>query len=119
MRTARMRRSLGEFRRREPTMRKVLAALDASAAARPVIETACGVGQLVDAEVEALHVGDRRVETLDALATQYEVTLRVIESRDVTARVLDAVEAADPPAARPCLSSKEPASPPSWYRPTP
>jgi nucleotide-binding universal stress UspA family protein len=74
-------------------MRKVLAALDASAAARPVIETACGVGQLVDAEVEALHVGDRRVETLDALATQYEVTLRVIESRDVTARVLDAVEA--------------------------
>jgi nucleotide-binding universal stress UspA family protein len=74
-------------------MRKVLAALDASPAARPVIETARGVGQLVDAEVEALHVGTGPVETLDALATQYGVTLRVIGSPDVTPHVLEAVDA--------------------------
>lgn len=76
-------------------MRTVLAALDASPAARPVVETARAIGLLMDAGVEAMHVGDGPVETLETLATQHEVPLRLIEGPDVTPRLLDAVEAPD------------------------
>lgn len=74
-------------------MRTVLAALDTTAAARPVVETARGIGLLMDATVEALHVGDRPVEMLETLTAQHQMPLRVMAGEDVTAAVLEAVEA--------------------------
>jgi nucleotide-binding universal stress UspA family protein len=73
-------------------MRRVVAALDASAAARPVMETALGIGQLMGAEVEALHVGLDRTETLEALAATNGVPLRFVRG-PVGRAVLDAVAA--------------------------
>lgn len=74
-------------------MRNLLAALDASTAARPVLETALGIGQLMDAEVEAVHVRDGPVDTPRWLADQYDVPLRILEG-PVTASLLGAL--ADP-----------------------
>lgn len=71
-------------------MRTVLAALDSSAAARPVLETALGVGELTGAEVEAVHVREGSVETLESLAARAGVPLRILEG-PVSTRLLDAV----------------------------
>lgn len=71
----------------------VLAAVDASAAARAVVETALGIGRLMGADVEAVHVGDERVETLEALAAGSGVPLRLLRG-PVDEALLDAV--ADP-----------------------
>jgi len=73
-------------------MKTVLAALDATAAARPVLETALGMGALTGATVEAVHVRNRSVETPEQLAAQSGVTLRVIDG-EVEASLLDAVSA--------------------------
>lgn len=60
-------------------MRTVIAAVDASAAARPVVETALSVGALTGATVEAVHVGDGQIEIPEWLAAQSGVSLRVLD----------------------------------------
>jgi nucleotide-binding universal stress UspA family protein len=72
-------------------MRTVLAALDASAAARPVLETALGLGRLTGANVEAVHVGDGSVETPATLAARRDVPYRLLDG-PVEPALLDAVD---------------------------
>ena len=72
-------------------MRTVLAALDASPAARPVLETALGIGQLTSADVEAVHVGDGSVETPATLAARCDVPYRLFDGA-VEASLLGAVD---------------------------
>ena len=60
-------------------MRTVLAALDASAAARPVLETALGIGELTGATVEAVHVQDGPIEHPEWLAAHGDVPLRILD----------------------------------------
>ena len=50
-------------------MRTVLAALDCSAADRPVIETALGVAELLGASVKAVHVGEGPAVTAEGAAS--------------------------------------------------
>jgi hypothetical protein len=71
-------------------MKTVLAALDASPAARAVVETALGVGDLMGADVEAVHVGRRPAETLETLAAHHGVPLRLLHGPAERA-LLDAV----------------------------
>jgi nucleotide-binding universal stress UspA family protein len=59
-------------------MRTVLAAIDSSAAARAVLETALGVGELADAQVEAVHVRDGPPDTAKALAAWSHVPMRML-----------------------------------------
>lgn len=60
-------------------MRTVLAALDTSPAARPVLEVALGVGELTGATVVAVHVTDGGTETPEWLAAHNEIPLRLVE----------------------------------------
>lgn len=59
-------------------MRTVLAAIDTSAAARAVLETALGIGDLMDATVEAVHVRNGSAERAEALGAWSEVPVRVL-----------------------------------------
>lgn len=59
-------------------MRTILAALDASAAARPVLEAALGFARLTGAVVEAVHVNRETAETPAWLAGRSDVTLKVV-----------------------------------------
>jgi hypothetical protein len=59
-------------------MRTVLAALDCTAAARPVLEVALGMGQLTGSEVEAVHVSDGPVDTAQGLAERLGVPFRLL-----------------------------------------
>jgi nucleotide-binding universal stress UspA family protein len=59
-------------------MRTILAAIDSSAAARAVLETALGVGELTDATVEAVHVRDGPPETAKAVAAWSHVPMRML-----------------------------------------
>lgn len=60
-------------------MRTVLAALDASAAARPVLEAALGIAELTGATVEAVHVHDGSTDTPGSLATRSGVPFRLLD----------------------------------------
>lgn len=60
-------------------MRTVLAALDSSPAARPVLETALGIGELTSAKVEAIHVRENSDEIPAAVAERSGVVLRVVD----------------------------------------
>jgi nucleotide-binding universal stress UspA family protein len=60
-------------------MRTVLAALDASAAARPVLESALGIADLAGAKVEAVHVPEGSGEAVEWLADRAGVPLRILE----------------------------------------
>ncbi len=71
-------------------MRTVLAAMDASAAARPVLETALGLGQLTSAQVMAVHVGNGSAETPATLATRCDVPYRLLDG-PVESALLEAV----------------------------
>lgn len=73
-------------------MKTVLAALDASPAARAVMETARGIGDLMGADVEAVHVGRQRPETLETLTADHAVPLRLLTGSAEHA-LLDAVAA--------------------------
>lgn len=77
-------------------MRTVLAALDASAAARPVLETATAVADLMDATVEAVHVAEREppAETPAQLAARLGVPLRLLRGH-VDEALLGALAAGD------------------------
>ena len=54
-------------------MRTVLAALDASAAARPVLEAAGGIARLMGATVAAVHVREDSVELPEWLSSRHDV----------------------------------------------
>jgi nucleotide-binding universal stress UspA family protein len=69
----------------------IVAALDASAAARPVLETALRIGQMMAADVEAVHVHDGGAETPAALAERAGVLLQSLEG-PVAAGVLAALD---------------------------
>jgi nucleotide-binding universal stress UspA family protein len=83
-------------------MNTVLAALDCSAADRPVIETALGVADLLDATVRAVHVGEGPAVTAEGAASTAGVPLHLLtgpvvksllaelDAPDVTAGVLGA-----------------------------
>jgi nucleotide-binding universal stress UspA family protein len=83
-------------------MSTIVAALDASAAARPVLEAAFAFGRLTGAEIRAVHVADESPETLQLLAGQLDgplallagpvepALLRAIAEPDVVAAVLGA-----------------------------
>jgi len=60
-------------------MRTVLAALDASAAARPVLEAAFRIAELTGADVDAVHVTDGRTDLPGWLAGHKGVQLRVLD----------------------------------------
>lgn len=75
-------------------MSTVLAAIDDSAAARPVLATAQAVAALWHAQVTALHVGDDGGRTADAAARAAGVPMRV-EAGDIVARLARAAAAAD------------------------
>jgi nucleotide-binding universal stress UspA family protein len=60
---------------------RVLAAIDCSAAARPVLSAADAVATLLGAEVDALHVRERGWETAQAAAHSAGVHLRVLSGR--------------------------------------
>ena len=60
------------------TDRTVLACVDPGAAARAVVETARGIGSLMGADVEAVHVGRHASETLQTLAARHDVPLRLL-----------------------------------------
>lgn len=70
-------------------MSVVLAALDSSAAARPVLETALGLGQLTGARVEAVHVQDGPSETPETLAARSGVPYRLLEGPAEAALLLE------------------------------
>lgn len=72
----------------------VLAALDASAAARPVLEAAIQVAQLMDATVEAVHARDGPSDTPEWLAARHDVSLRLLHG-PVAPALIEAV-AGDP-----------------------
>ena len=57
-------------------MTKVLAAVDNSMVCKAVLETARALGDLLAAEVEALHVGDGDDRTLTAAVANADVPLR-------------------------------------------
>ena len=71
-------------------MRTVLAALDTSAAARSVIEAACGVARLMGASVAAVHVREDSAELPEWVSSRHDVPLRVVDG-PVLASLLDAV----------------------------
>jgi nucleotide-binding universal stress UspA family protein len=75
-------------------MSTVLAAIDDSAAARPVLATAQAVAALWHARVDALHVGDDGGRTAAAAARAAAVPMRV-EAGDVVARITEAAAHAD------------------------
>jgi nucleotide-binding universal stress UspA family protein len=60
-------------------MRTVLAALDTSPTALPVLETALGIADLTDATIEAVHVRTDPAETPAALAAHRGVRFRLLD----------------------------------------
>lgn len=72
-------------------MSTIIAALDVTAAARPVLETAIRIGELTGASVEAIHVGEGPNETLELLTDRCEVDLRVLRGR-VEPELINAIE---------------------------
>jgi nucleotide-binding universal stress UspA family protein len=75
----------------------VLAALDTTAAARPVLETAVRIGELIGAEVEVVHVhgGPRdSIETAESLSARAGVRFRLLEG-PVESALLGAISAPD------------------------
>jgi nucleotide-binding universal stress UspA family protein len=59
-------------------MKRVLACIDESAAARPVIEVACAIAPLFDATVEAVHVAEDHEATPSETARSQHVPLRML-----------------------------------------
>ena len=72
-------------------IRIVIAALDETAAARPVLETALRMGELTGAAVEAVHVSEGPQVTPEWLAERSEVPFHVLKGQVVQA-LLTAIE---------------------------
>ena len=77
-----------------PDRRVVLAALDATTAARPALETAVRFAKLTAAEVQAVHVGRDEPGTLGVLTIRAGVPLRLL-SGSVEEAILDEIAAPD------------------------
>lgn len=75
-------------------MKKVLAALDASFAVTPVLAAALSLGDLLEAEVEAIHVTTDAGPTVERSAEAVGVPLRVVAG-EVVERLVEAGEADD------------------------
>jgi nucleotide-binding universal stress UspA family protein len=60
-------------------MKTVIAALDASAAAHPVLEVALRIAELTGSTVEAVHVPNRSTETPASLAARSDVRFRLLD----------------------------------------
>jgi nucleotide-binding universal stress UspA family protein len=75
-------------------MRHVLAALDRSPTAKPVVAAAHALATLVGAEVTALHVGVDGADVPRSLAAQAGMPLRVVAG-DVVHRLVEAADAGD------------------------
>lgn len=75
-------------------MKTVLAAIDESAAAQPVLDTALGIGQLTGAHVEAIHVKEGSGATAQALSARRGVGLRLLDG-PVEGGLLRALEEPD------------------------
>jgi nucleotide-binding universal stress UspA family protein len=75
-------------------MTTVLAALAAGPAAQTVLDVAVDIAGLLDARVEAVHVGDRLDPSLQALSASVIVPLQVHEGADVPDAIIAA--ASDP-----------------------
>jgi len=73
---------------------KVLAAITGDAAAPAVLAGAGALAELLDAEVEALHVGSARTVTVASAAHDADVELRTIPG-EVVPEVVEAAEAQD------------------------
>jgi nucleotide-binding universal stress UspA family protein len=73
---------------------KILAAIDDSWAAKPVLETAVELGRLLQATVEAVHVRENGAETARAVAEACGVPLRMFAFAPVPA-LIDALNDAD------------------------
>ena len=71
-------------------MRKVLAAVDNSAAARPVLAAAKEIARLFDTGLEAVHVREDSKRTAAGVAERAGVTLRELEADDVVDGLLEA-----------------------------
>ena len=76
-------------------MKKVLAALDASFAVTPVLAAARSLGELLGAEVEAIHVKTDEGTTVQRSADAAGVPLRVVAGGEVVERLVEAGEADD------------------------
>lgn len=66
-------------------MKTVLAALDASAVARPVVESALGLAELTDATVRAVHVREDSVAAAERVAAHAGIPVEIIEGPSPTA----------------------------------
>jgi nucleotide-binding universal stress UspA family protein len=75
-------------------MSTVVAALDASAAARPVLESAVRMAELAGATVEAVHVGSTSEGLIAQLARQFDLPLRLLAG-PVEAALLERINADD------------------------
>jgi nucleotide-binding universal stress UspA family protein len=75
-------------------MRTVLAAIDGSAASRAVLEAAVGLGVLLDAAVEAIHVPEDGGDEAVAVAEHVGIVLRLVEG-PVDKALLEALDAPD------------------------
>jgi hypothetical protein len=75
-------------------MRHVLAALDRSPAAKPVLAAARALAALLGVGVEALHIKVDSADVPRSLAAQAGVPLRVVDG-DVVARLVEAAEASE------------------------
>ncbi|MGD0256096.1 MAG: hypothetical protein ABSB99_11235, partial [Acidimicrobiales bacterium] len=62
----------------EQSISTIIATLDATAAARPVLETALRIGELTGADVEAIHVTDGAIDTPESLAQRSGVPFRAL-----------------------------------------
>lgn len=75
-------------------MSTVVAALDTSAAARPVVESALRMAELTGATVEAVHVGSTTDGLVAELAHQFDLPLRLLAG-PVEAALLERINADD------------------------
>jgi nucleotide-binding universal stress UspA family protein len=64
-------------------MRHILAAIDNSAAAQPVLEIATAFAELLDGELSAVHVRERSATTARAVARRAGLDLRILEGDPV------------------------------------
>jgi len=73
-------------------MNTIIAAIDSTAAARPVLETAVRMSELTRADVEAIHVGEGPNEMLEYITRRCGVSLRVLAGQ-VETELLHAIGA--------------------------
>ena len=71
-------------------MKKILAALDNSIAATPVLATARMLAELLDAEVDAVHVRVNGARVVDAATASAGIRLRLLDGKIVDAVVAEA-----------------------------